>query len=112
MAKEIIIDEIDVSGCVDYGLFGCCYHYDNPCKEHSDCYFKKRKRKEQEFNQLKAENEKLRKTLDEICDQMEQFKFSTMVFHAGKNIPHVLADIVEDYANRIMSIVKRAKGEE
>lgn len=52
--KEIIIDDVDVSGCKHYNPeqyfecnIGCCH-----CEENPNCYYKQLKRKEQECEEL------------------------------------------------------------
>ena len=53
--KEIIIDDVDVSGCKHYDpeqYFKCnisCCH----CEENPNCYYKQLKRKEQECEEGK-----------------------------------------------------------
>ena len=64
MDKEIIIDGVNVAGCVQLveepfypcGLGGECKGWEN-------CYYKQLKRLEQEIAELKAENEKLKEEL-------------------------------------------------
>ena len=68
--KPIIIDGVDVSGCKKYEheIVRCNATLKNMCfcggrctdKKNADCYFKQLKRKEQEYDNLKAENEELR----------------------------------------------------
>ncbi len=66
MTKEIIIDGINVSGCVSFdklnGLNICCYDdtredkipFANFCVENKDCYFKQLKRAEHKLEKIKA----------------------------------------------------------
>lgn len=62
MTDKQIIDGVDVSGCkhLDADCFNCEI-FEEVCHEvFPDCYYKQLKRKEQECDQLKAENEKLK----------------------------------------------------
>lgn len=50
--KQIIIDGIDVSGCIYYkatGRYNTCGYY---CEQNPNCYYKQSKRKEQECERL------------------------------------------------------------
>ena len=70
MTEKIIIDGVDVSGCKKYEheIVRCNATLKNMCfcggrctdKKNADCDFKQLKRKEQEYDKLKAENEELR----------------------------------------------------
>lgn len=78
MTEEIIIDGVDVSECVSFdklnGLNICCYDdtredkipFTNFCIENKDCSYKQLKRKEQDCEQLKAENETLKQHFKQI----------------------------------------------
>lgn len=63
--KEIIIDGIDVSGCIHYKNKSCIADYcltDMPfseakCELNPNCYYKQLKRKEQECEDLKKKKE-------------------------------------------------------
>lgn len=53
--KEIIIDDVDVSGCKHYNPeqyfecnIGCCH-----CEENPNCYYKQLKRKEQALDEIR-----------------------------------------------------------
>ena len=65
--KEIIIDGIDVSGCIELNKRDkvSCYHLlYNKCKEAPNCYFKQLARKTQECESLKQEIEILQNNFD------------------------------------------------
>lgn len=65
MVKEIIIDGVDVSGCVSFDKLNgqniCCYDdtredkipFANFCVENKNCNFKQLKRKEQKLGKIK-----------------------------------------------------------
>ena len=61
--EQIIIDGVDVSGCIDFNKRDkvSCYHllYDK-CKEAPNCYFKQLARKTQEYEQIKEKYEALK----------------------------------------------------
>ena len=72
--KQIIIDGVDVSGCVQFiqDEKDCC-NLGGSCKGWTNCYYKNWKRKEQECEALGKinknllnENQDLRRTLNEI----------------------------------------------
>ena len=101
--KQIIIDGVDVSGCIyrQYDMctatkdnYGDCSFY---CKDYEmkDCYYKQLKRKEQECKQLRnklnssiermnSQNEKLHNEIQVIRQQM---KTILMVSNNGKYRP-------------------------
>ncbi len=77
--KQIIIDEIDVSGCVAFKYDGIkkplcraggvtSVYKSCLCAGNPNCYYKQLKRKEQEYKKLKAENEKMEKGYIELTE--------------------------------------------
>lgn len=72
--KQIIIDDVDVSGCLFHSLttmgyagYNYCKCFECVCECHNDCYYKQLKRKEQEC-------EELNKWLPIVTRLEEQFK--------------------------------------
>lgn len=74
MTDEIIIDGIDVNECMflQFGrceatrdVYGDC-NYDCKDDDMKNCYYKQLKRKEQDCEQLKAENETLKQHFKQI----------------------------------------------
>ena len=61
MTEEIIIDGVNVAGCVDFCAEDCdCCNANNHnigCGQYSDCYYKQLKRLEQENKELKKKIE-------------------------------------------------------
>ena len=53
--EQIIIDGVDVSGCVQFTQEGDCCNLGGGCKGWPNCYFKQLKRKEQECEKLNNE---------------------------------------------------------
>ena len=58
IAKQIIIDGVDVSECIFHSLttmgytgYNYCKYFECVCECHNDCYYKRLKRKEQEVQQ-------------------------------------------------------------
>lgn len=51
--EQIIIDGVDVSGCVQFTQEGDCCNLGGGCKGWPNCYYKQLKRKEQECEKLK-----------------------------------------------------------
>lgn len=71
--KQIIIDGVNVSGCEHYDDLNCYAYRDScgyplDCKDNHNCYYKQLKRKEQECNQLEAENEQLMEAFEDITE--------------------------------------------
>ena len=56
--KQIIIDDVDVAGCKDYGYRGkaghWCHNYDEPCTDYPNCYYKQLKRKERLIEKIES----------------------------------------------------------
>ena len=82
--KQIIIDGVNVSECNEFVNECDCYltqehdyrsetpyTYDK-CSEFPNCYYKQLKRKEQECEELKAENQKLKEKLLDLKLQVEE----------------------------------------
>ena len=64
--KQIIIDGVDVSGCIFHSLttmgyagFNYCKCFECACECHNDCYYKQLKRKERECEKINLTNERL-----------------------------------------------------
>ena len=78
--KEIIIDVVNVVGCMNYSFKEfinyiecpdyCGEYLDNRCDNHPRCYYKQLKRLEQENTELKAENERLKKENEILLGQL------------------------------------------
>lgn len=70
--QQIIIDEVNVSGCyflskgVTNLLCTCPNEIDKECKYNSNCYFKQLQRKIAECEKLKKENEELNDRMAEV----------------------------------------------
>lgn len=56
------------------------------------------------------ECDRYRKALEEIEREIIAMHYVTILFHRG--ITHGLADIVQEYKNKILDIISKAKGEE
>ena len=56
------------------------------------------------------ENTRYRKALEEIKGEITALHYITIPFHRG--ITHELADMVQEYKNKILDIINKAKGEE
>ena len=68
--KQIIIDGVDVSGCIFHSLtimsyagYNYCKCFECACECHNDCYYKQLKRKEQECEWLKKANDGILTTI-------------------------------------------------
>ena len=85
--KQIIIDNVDVSGCNRLNTFPMQYGepheicltsleqwggQEKYCKDRPNCYYKKWQRKEQECEELKTENKKLKEELIDLKLQIEE----------------------------------------
>ena len=84
--KQIIIDGVDISKCKHYdevfnycdqsylGEGGLLKNTKNPkrCECSPNCYYKQLKRKEQECEELKVENKKLKEELLDLKLQIEE----------------------------------------
>lgn len=73
--KQTIIDGVDVSGCIYYkatGKYNTCGYPD--CSKNPNCYYGKWQRKEQECEELKKENKKLKEELLDLKLQLEEEK--------------------------------------
>jgi len=94
--KEIIINDVDVSGCENYSALEhlktnngfdehpdfCCNYIDHICINHPNCYYKQLKRLEQENAELKENGceqckhldlyIKYKQTLQEIKEKCEE----------------------------------------
>ena len=85
--KQIIIDGIDVSECEFYnkviGEDGYCNIDEEhlcTCISYDNCHYKLYKCKEQECDQLKAENEKYKQALQEIKDYCNKYPQNSIGF--------------------------------
>ena len=54
-------------------------------------------------------SDRYRKALEEIEEEITALHYITIPFHRG--ITHELADIVQEYKNKILDIINKAKGE-
>lgn len=54
--------------------------------------------------------DRYRKALEEIEEEITALHYITIPFHRG--ITHELADIVQEYKNKILDIINKTKGEE
>ena len=72
--KQIIIDDVDVSGCTYYSDGKCTNSHmiQSNCKNVAVCYYKEYKAKEQECEELKEENKKLKEELLDLQLQLEE----------------------------------------
>lgn len=67
MDKEIIVNGVDISGCIHYnplGNYSCSGN--KKCPQWSNCYYKQLKRKIQKYEELKIENEELSNRMAEV----------------------------------------------
>ena len=79
MDKEIIIDGVNVAGCIYFQQeddeYTCgaeeCNGAVVGCRACDNCYYKQLKRKEQEIAKLKAENERLNRYMVEALVAIE-----------------------------------------
>ena len=140
--EQIIIDDIDVSGCLfyqsnfeedyDVRIKHFCSNWHNSCESsnNSNCYFKQLARKTQECEKLKeklrdielknttlqnryqqlngsiTECDRYRKALEEIETEATSLKH----FNFGYDELGVGDEVIE-YANIILDIINKAKGE-
>lgn len=80
--KEIIIDGVDVSGCVSFDKLNgqniCCYEdtredkipFANFCVENKDCYFKQLARKTQELENTTRRFDACNNLLDKLIEAL------------------------------------------
>lgn len=80
MTEEIIIDGVDVAGCISFdknnGYNICCYDdtredkipFANFCEENKNCYYKQLKRLEKENKELKEINEALILEAEDVAE--------------------------------------------
>ena len=87
MDKQIIIDDVDISGC-EYCLkmtkYRCTIQrdvYKCLCEENPNCHYKQLKRKEQECEELKEDRERWKSNfngkvsaIEELLQQLDQLK--------------------------------------
>lgn len=87
MAKEILIDGVDVNKCEQHSDLeyisnnngyeevpnSCGVYADRICENHSNCYYKQLKHKEQELQQLKVESEKLKVDYAELDKKAHEY---------------------------------------
>ena len=84
MAKDLIIDGVDVSGCsygeIKEGIFKCSCEYNVRsasmfCKDNPNCYYKQLKRKEQKCEELKAKCSQLEEKIKDWQKEVERIQF-------------------------------------
>ena len=126
--EQIMIDDVDVSGCDNHGSQGNCIIYGNiPCDCFPNCSFKQLSRKEQKYNLLVKTNEKHVNLLDQLnnkyinleqeCEQKE--KELNRYRKAFEDIEKAIAiyssrhqfSIANDLYNQIFDIINEAKRE-
>lgn len=71
-AKQIIIDEIDVSGCEAIGTDGWCSLWEENCAKNPDCIHKKYLRKEQKLEKIKEILEIHKEDKCTICPKFDE----------------------------------------
>ena len=120
--EEIIIDDIDVSGCVHYFKNCCTVNGFVDCENSPNCYYKQLKHKEQEceqqkaelelfktsnqttIDQLKAENEDLKKSVLQECpncgEEYLNYKGAALYFE-NSDLKQTLAEIKEFVENEM-----------
>ena len=118
--KQIIIDNIDVSGCDDYKCDGTCassaYHLFNydikyaPC-QNRNCYYKKLKRKEQEYSELITENENLseeNEVLKEINSRLQYMLDDVIekVLKDDDQTEYFYTELKEKFTTKLDEIIK------
>lgn len=98
MAKEILIDGVDVNKCEQHSDLeyisnnngyeevpnNCGVYADRICENHSNCYYKQLIRKEQELQQLKVESEKLKVDYAEMEGE-KPFQIVLTIAHLDHN---------------------------
>ena len=108
--KQIIIDGVDVSGCINYrpsvdttqvsytnacsiGIWQRWYSNLEPncimscsCKDNPNCYYKNWQRKEQECEELSSKCSQIKQTLAEIKPILELYANSTIGTHECNGI--------------------------
>ena len=57
---------------------------------------------------MNIKSDRYRKALEEIEEEITALHYITIPFHRG--ITHELADIVQEYKNKILNIINKAKG--
>lgn len=75
--KQIIIDDVDVSVCINrndfkFALYDCYLNGGCQCKDNPNCYFKQRARKTQECEHWKHQAELGSDTTDRLAKQLEE----------------------------------------
>lgn len=106
MTEEIIIDGVDVAGCISFdknnGHNICCYDdtredkipFANFCVENKNCYYKQFKRLEQENKELKKQIES-NKGLITVCGKQQYEK--TMAYDKCKTaLEEIRNDMEQD----------------
>jgi hypothetical protein len=75
MTEEIIIDGVNVAGCIQFVEDdNCCCDLGGDCKGWDDCYYKQLKRLEQERDELKQENELFRQVHKAEQDRRRKYE--------------------------------------
>lgn len=101
--KQIIIDGVDVSGCIHYqdnmctatkDNYGDCSFY---CKDYdmNDCYFKQLKRKEQECEKYKQALAKIEEIAESEIDSKEFMVVQCMLNGNVDNKNKILKQILQ-----------------
>lgn len=124
MTEEIIIDGVDVAGCISFdknnGYNICCYDdtreekipFANFCVENKDCYYKQLKRLEQENKELKekyrlsclkceykntkADVDKYRSALEEIKTEANKFDYWNNNLTDASNVINSILDKINE----------------
>ena len=126
MDKQIIIDDVDISGC-EYCLkmtkYRCTIQrdiYKWLCEENPNCYYKQLKRKEQECEELKEDRERWKSNfngkvsaIEELLQQLDQLKAKNIKIYktlteikeiADKDFRHTAW---EEYAKQLKQILQK-----
>ena len=124
MDKQIIIDDVDISGC-EYCLkmtkYRCTIQrdvYKCLCEENPNCHYKQLKRKEQECEELKEDRERWKSNfngkvsaIEELLQQLDQLKAKEQALDEIEKYLDAQQKYFdgEDYHN-LLDIINKTKG--
>lgn len=121
--QEMIIDSVDVSGCSALCCGNTCflsrhYSFTEPkhkqwCSDNPNCHFKQLQRKTAECEELKEENDRYRKALEELREECEEHRNNAESYCASYQSSCVVNAKITDIAfkykqalNEILNIIK------
>lgn len=117
--KQIMIDDIDVSGCKFFNdITESYYCFGIPCKDRPNCYFKQLARKTQECEELKRKVELMMDCPDckvdeykKALEEIEGYIYTDCEYNDGcdRNIC-IRCKYSNVHDKRILDIINKAKG--